>query len=56
MMAVHITIFYNIATAPEIRVSAKVWKVKIKFPYGFHPTDNVTIAKSRNWVIYHVLN
>jgi hypothetical protein len=51
------SIFFKIrANSPKVRISAKVWKVDIKFPCGFYLKDNVAGEEPVKWAICQVLN
>jgi hypothetical protein len=56
MMRPRSIFFQGTANDPKLRITAKVWKVQIKFPCGFCLKDNVVNFKSAKWVICQVLN
>jgi hypothetical protein len=47
---------HGIANDPKLRITAKVWKVLIKFPCGFCLKEDVVHFKTVKWAIYQVLN
>jgi hypothetical protein len=48
--------FYTVANDPKLRITAKIWKVSLKFPCGFCLKKDVVHFKSVKWAIYQVLN
>jgi hypothetical protein len=50
------TFFHGIAKNQKHRITAKVWKVQLKFPCGFCLKNDVVHFKSIKWTIYQVLN
>jgi hypothetical protein len=48
--------FYSVANASKLRITAKIWKVALKFPCGFCLKEDVVHFKSVKWVICQVLN
>jgi len=49
-------VFLDTNNSLKMRVSAKVWKVQIKFPCGFCLKENIENVKSAKWAFVQVLN
>jgi len=47
---------YSIANEPKFRLTAKVWKVQLKFPCGYCLEENVGNDKPASLAICQVLN
>jgi hypothetical protein len=48
MMRPRSILFHSIANDPKLRITAKVWKVQIKFPCGFCLKEDVVILNQSN--------
>lgn len=49
-------IFHKRANSAKLRITAKVWKAKIKLPCGFCLKEDVAHFESVRWIIYQGLN
>ncbi len=48
--------FSHLANFPKIRLSARVWKVQIKLPWGFCLKGNVVGVETVKLAIFQILN